>query len=216
MLSKRLLIFSVISLSSICCLAQNAWGKEVFLNIEEKPLRYVLNEIRNQTDLNLIYNDNLFEEITLSGSFNSSAESALSEILSRYDCSFKKFENNAAVIYRKKSTPKKFKAVVRKTNTAEFIPPSQVEILKPILLSKIDLVYPQEAINKRIEGETLAKLFITKEGKVSEVLVEKSSGHQILDTATINYVNKLKFLPAEYKGKYKSVWITMLVKFSFE
>ncbi|MCB9249997.1 MAG: energy transducer TonB [Ignavibacteriales bacterium] len=106
--------------------------------------------------------------------------------------------------------------MVHKTNTAEFIPPSQVEILKPTLLSKIDLVYPQEAINKRIEGETLAKLFITKEGKVSEVLVEKSSGHQILDTATINYVNKLKFLPAEYKGKYKSVWITMLVKFSFE
>ncbi|MCB9249731.1 MAG: TonB family protein [Ignavibacteriales bacterium] len=47
-------------------------------------------------------------------------------------------------------------------------------------------------------------------------MFEKSSGHQILDTATINYVNKLKFLPAEYKGKYKSVWITMLVKFSFE
>ena len=216
MLSKRILFLSIIFLSSIYCFAQNAWGKEVFLNIQEKPLRYVLNEIRSQSQLNLIFNDNLIAESIISCNFKSTAEEAISEVLSKNGFSFKKFENNSAVIFKSSPPPTKVKAVVRRSTLAPTAPPISSEILKPTLISNIKLNYPIEAIAKKIEGEVLTRILVTSKGDVEEVEVERSSGHNILDTATINHVRKLKFLPAEFDGKYHKVWTTMLVKYSFE
>jgi TonB family protein len=215
MLSKTLLILSIIIISSIHQYSQNAWNKEVLLQIEEKPLRYILNEIRSQTNLNLIYNDKQTREIIVTCNLNTTAEEAISKVLIENGFSYKKYENNSAVIYKNKS-PQKYITVVHDSRTENDISVPKVEITKPTLLSKVELNYPQEAIDKNIEGEVLAKILVTSKGNVSKVILETSSGYKILDTVTYNYVRKLKFLPAEHNGKYLQAWTTLLVKYAFE
>lgn len=203
-------------ISSIINYAQSAWGSEVFLNVSEKPLSYVLDEIRNQSKLNIIYSDKIINEKKITCSFNSTAEAAIIEVLRKTGFSFKKFENNVAVIFPKSPSSKKTKAVVRNKNVKTNFSPSNDEVVKPTLISSLELTYPENAIKKRIEGEVLARLLVSKSGEVTSVKVERSSGYEILDTATINYIKKLKFLPAEVNGKYHPVWTSMLVKFNFE
>jgi len=212
----KILILNLIVLFSTYNYAQDAWGTEVNLSVNEKSLRYVLCEIRSQADLNLIYDANLVSSKLLTYNIKSNAEDVISEVLSKNGFLYRKFNLNTAVIYKNKDTPKKNKAVVSKTNIDEVIAPSQKKILKPVLLTKNELVYPQEAIRDRLEGEVFTRILVTSKGLVSEVILEKSSGYKVLDTATINYVSKLNFLPAEHNGKYMSIWTTMLVKFNFE
>lgn len=215
MLIKKI-ILSILIFSPSLYYTQNAWGEEVFLTLEEKPLRYVLNEIREQSSLNIIYNDSLIEEKKLSCNIKSTAENAIKEVLTRAGLSFKKFNNNSIVVIPQNTSVKKTKAVViNKKIEGEFIPANNV-FLKPTLLSKLNLIYPQDAVIRGLEGEVLARILVTKTGSVADVKVDRSSGHEILDTATINYVRKLKFLPAEINGKYQRAWTSMLVKFNFE
>ncbi len=208
MLIKKI-ILSILILCPSLHYTQNAWGEEVFLALEEKPLRYVLNEIREQSNINIIFNDNLISEKILSCYIKSTAENAIKEVLTQTGLTFKKFNNNSVVIIPQNTTAKKTKAVVINKKI-------ESEFLKPTLLSKLNLIYPQDAVIKGLEGEVLARILVSKKGNVADVKLDRSSGHEILDTATINYVRKLKFLPAEINGKYQRAWTSMLVKFNFE
>ena len=98
----KILLFSILTLVSFRSYAQNAWGKEVFLNLKEKPLRDALQELRKQTDLNLIFNDNLTREKLLTLNINSTAENAISELLRSTGFTYKKFDDNSAVIFKEK------------------------------------------------------------------------------------------------------------------
>lgn len=60
--------------------------------------------------------------------------------------------------------------------------------------------YPLEAVRQRLEGVVFLRLKITKQGKVANVELIKSSGHQILDTAAINAVAKWHGQPAKKWG----------------
>jgi TonB family protein len=203
-------------ISSTLNFAQSAWGSEVFLSVNEKPLSYVLNEIRDQSKLNIIYSDKIIDDKKVTCELTSTAEEAIKEVLTKTGFSYKKFENNVAVVFPKSPSSKKTKAVVRNKNVkSDFSPPDE-EVVKPALISSLQLVYPEDAIKERIEGEVVARLLVSRNGDVTHVKVEKSSGHEILDTATINYIKKLKFLPAEVNGKYHPVWTSMLVKYNFE
>lgn len=201
---------------SILNYAQSAWGSEVFLSVNEEPLSYVLNEIRNQSKLNIIYSDKIISDKKVTCNLSSTAEDAIKEVLTKTGFSYKKFENNVAVVFPKTPSSKKTKAVVRNKNVQTSYSPPNEEVVKPTLISSLELSYPENAIKKRIEGEVLALLLVSASGDVTHVKVERSSGHEILDTATINYIKKLKFLPAEVNGKYHTVWTTMLVKYNFE
>lgn len=215
-ISYQIILFFAFSVSSILNYAQSAWGSEVFLSVNEEPLSYVLNEIRNQTKLNIIYSDKLIDDKKVSCNLNTTAEDAIKEVLTKSGLSFKKFENNVAVIFPKSPSSKKTKAVVSNKNVKTNFSDTIEDVIKPSLISKLELIYPEKAIKERIEGEVLARFLVSKSGEVSSVKVERSSGYEILDTATINYIKKLKFLPAEYNGKYHKVWTSMLVKYDFE
>lgn len=212
---KLIILFCVSIFISSITFAQSAWGEEVFLKIEEKPLRFALNEIRNQTDINLIFDENLVGDKLLSCDIRKPAEKVISEILIGSGLSFKKFNNNSAVIYKNSKAPKKIKAVVSRTKLTR-VEPTPREIIKPTLISETRLEYPQSAVKEGIEGEVFARLLVSKKGTVLDVILDKASGSEILDTATINYIKKLEFLPAELNGRYKEVWTTMVVKFNFE
>ena len=215
MKSKLIIFFSSIIFVGNIAFAQSVWGEEVFLEVEEKPLRFVLNEIRNQSNINLIFDDNLVSQKLLSCNIRKPVEKVIDDVLKKSGLSYKKFNNNSAVIYKETTASKKTKAVVRKTKptTTEV---TKGSILKPTLISDSKLEYPQSAIKEGIEGEVRARLLISKKGSVIDVILEKTSGSEILDTTTINYVKKLSFLPAELNGKNKEVWTSMVVRFNFE
>ncbi len=59
------------------------------------------------------------------------------------------------------------------------------------------LFYPQEAIERGLEGEVLVLIVIDESGSVVAARVEQGSGHRILDDAAVKAVRSLRSLPAD-------------------
>ena len=207
-----LLIFSV---NNTKLLSQNDWDDKITLNLKRRPLQNALSEIRNQTNISLIYNSDIIKEKLVTCNINSSVENVIAEVLKESGLAYKKFDNSSVVIFKSKPLKKKYKAMVKESIESKSENLNNPFLSKPTLLSKTDFKYPAEAINKRLEGKVLINILINKKGDVTKATVEKSSGHKILDTSAINNAKKLKYLPAEIDGKYSGIWTTLVVKYNF-
>lgn len=74
--------------------------------------------------------------------------------------------------------------------------------------------YPKEAAENDYSGTVLVKLTVDENGKVTNVMVEKSSGYAILDNAFMEQIIKLPpFVPAQKDGK--NVSYNMILPMSF-
>jgi protein TonB len=69
-------------------------------------------------------------------------------------------------------------------------------------------VYPREAIIKGIEGTVTLFLRISADGKVTEVKIHESSGHEVLDKAALTHARNMLFIPA--RENYQAVAATAL------
>jgi TonB family protein len=212
MLAKWI-ILNIVILFSLQTFAQSQYER-FNLDCNKQPLRSVLDEIKTKSGINFIYNDDLVKDIDITCKIkNSSPESIVKEILHGHNLSYRKFGSNYFVLLKeKKTTEEDYKPVVLK----EDIPLETGDLSKPILISEVSPVYPFEALKDRIEGKVAVKFFINKDGNVSEVSVESTSGSSILDSAAINYVQMLKFIPAEANGKPRNVWMTMSFQYLFQ
>jgi protein TonB len=76
--------------------------------------------------------------------------------------------------------------------------------------------YPESARRANIQGTTLLKLQVLANGKVGEVLIEKSAGHRDLDNAAAEAVKKWLFEPARMGKTPVAVWVLLPVKFELE
>ena len=124
------------------------------------------------------------------------------------------FGGNSYVLFKeKKLRENHYKAVVISQNMPN-VDTTHV-IIQPKVISKIDPVYPPEAIKNEIEGKVTINIYVTKEGNVSKATVKFSSGSAILDSAAIDYSYNLKFSPAQYDSLPKSTWISMIYKYFF-
>lgn len=74
-------------------------------------------------------------------------------------------------------------------------------------------VYPLEARQKGFEGEVLLKVEVLPNGRVGEVELEKSSGHEILDQSAIDTIKKWRFIPARKGGVAIPCWVNIPFKF---
>jgi len=144
---------------------------------------------------------------------NYSPEDALTEIIKEFPLSYKLY-NNSAVLYKVVKREKTVKKpIVVKERVAETTVNS--ELIKPKLLTKVQPDYPPVAARSNIKGNVTVNLFINFEGIVKKVKMEDSSGSEILDSATIAYSEKLKFLPAQVNGNPQSVWMKMTFRYFF-
>ncbi|MBN1337689.1 MAG: energy transducer TonB [Bacteroidales bacterium] len=84
----------------------------------------------------------------------------------------------------------------------------------PRATNKMKLKYPEDALNKGIEGVVSLKVLIDRKGIVKNVEIVNSIPE--LDKAAIEAVENLKFTPGKYKGKPVDVWIRIPVTFSIE
>jgi len=84
----------------------------------------------------------------------------------------------------------------------------------PRLKSNAKIIYPELARNMGIEGQVVMLIHIGKNGKVDDTKIIKSIPE--LDDAAISTVKKVKFKPAEYKGKPVAVWVRFPINFKLQ
>jgi protein TonB len=79
--------------------------------------------------------------------------------------------------------------------------PSAVSPIRPLEEVNIKPLYPRAARLRGWEGRVLLEVQVNAEGGASEVKVKESSGHDILDRAAVQAVEKWKFEPAIVAGR---------------
>ena len=71
----------------------------------------------------------------------------------------------------------------------------------PTIQSQPRLLYPSNAQSRAFSGKTKVSLSITKDGKVRQVDVIKSSGYMALDKAAVEFAEGIVFTPATVNDK---------------
>ena len=74
-------------------------------------------------------------------------------------------------------------------------------------------VYPEAARRAGVQGTTLLRIHIETDGRVGDVAVERSAGHQALDQAAADAVRRWRFEPALNSAGAVSVWALVPVEF---
>jgi TonB family protein len=182
------------------------------------PLRNVLKDIEEKADVEFIYNDKLVDNVFVSFKLdNEEIEKAIGKLLRRFDISYKMFGEKIFVLFREvKQVPKppKLEPVVIRMDIPEA--DSLLVVQKPVLITNVKLLYPEGALSKNIEGKVVIRFLIQKDGSVSRIHITSSSDNSILDSASMEYVRNLKFLPAEANGKPHNSWMSMRFEFYCE
>jgi TonB family protein len=174
-----------------------------------------LEEIRNQAGINFIYNDNFVDNLKVSCKIEGApAKSAVNKILSMHNISFRVFNNNSYVLFKKETTLENhYRAIVIREDIPN-IDTTHI-LIEPKIISRINPVYPPQAIKNEIEGKVTINLFVTREGDVAKATVKLSSGSEILDSAAVEYSYNLKFSPARDNGEPRNMWVSMIYKYFF-
>ena len=74
-------------------------------------------------------------------------------------------------------------------------------------------VYPESARRAGVQGTTLLRIHIETDGRVSDVSVARSAGHQALDEAAAEAVRRWRFEPALNAAGPVSMWAVVPVEF---
>jgi protein TonB len=89
-----------------------------------------------------------------------------------------------------------------------FIQPRYAENPKP--------TYPQEARKKGYQGEVILKVEVLSNGRVGQVEVKRSSGHEILDRSAFAAVKEWRFVPAKKGENPIPFWVNIPIKFQLQ
>ena len=193
--------------------SQSLSRKDISLSCSNRPLRSVLDDIRIQSGINFIYDDNLVDDKKVTCQIeNSDVRSAVKKVLSGLYISYKKFGEKVFVLYKEKKPVKtSYQAIVVDQNTS--VSNKVVSFIKPEIISGNHPVYPAEAAKHNIEGRVRLKFLISNEGNVNKVVITETSGSQILDSAAIDYINNLKFSPAIENGVSRNIWMSIVLRY---
>jgi protein TonB len=73
--------------------------------------------------------------------------------------------------------------------------------------------YPEELWEAQVSGETLLRLYISEQGAVDSVRVERTSGFEAFDAAALAGSRSLRFEPARRGDEPVGAWFILPVKF---
>ena len=213
----KILLINIVLILTVRVFSQTIDNsKNLSKNYTGQSLSSVLDDIRNQTGVNFVYQDNLVEGLIVNRRVTCrSVENLIDKILESFNISYKKFPNNSYVLYKRKiPIEKHFRAVIE--NDYSSVTRDTSVLIEPKLISNNTLVYPPEAIKNSIEGKVKLNLLINKDGNVCRTELEQSSGSAILDSAAIEYSYQLKFIPAKVEGQPRNIWVAMHFKYYLE
>jgi periplasmic protein TonB len=107
-------------------------------------------------------------------------------------------------------------AVVEQDIDVDEPPPAFVPFEKePVCIKRVEPAYPEIAQKAGLEGSVYAKLWITKEGKVKEVVIMKSDS-EIFNQAVIDAAGRWLFTPAMMKNGPVAVWLAVPFNFTLK
>lgn len=100
------------------------------------------------------------------------------------------------------------------SSTAEADEPMTVagDVQAPVLIKKVEPVYPETLRQARISGAVMIEAIIGKDGNVREARVIRSA-HPSLDEEALKAVRLWVYKPATWKGKPVSVYLTTTTTF---
>jgi periplasmic protein TonB len=73
--------------------------------------------------------------------------------------------------------------------------------------------YPATARRLGIQGTTLLRVFVSTDGRVTDVAVERTAGHGDLDDAAADAVRRWRFEPARRGDEPVAMWVLLPVEF---
>jgi len=92
--------------------------------------------------------------------------------------------------------------------------PAETGFLQLATLVAPPPVYPRPAITRHLTGSVMLRIHVDAAGMPTEVTVEHSSGHEILDEAAVRTVQKRwRFVPATRNGQPIEGWALVPVNF---
>jgi protein TonB len=73
--------------------------------------------------------------------------------------------------------------------------------------------YPSTARRLGIEGTSMLRVYVSAEGRVTDVQVDQSAGHPDLDRAAAEAVRRWKFEPGRRGSEPVGMWVRLPVQF---
>lgn len=89
-------------------------------------------------------------------------------------------------------------------------------ITKRKLLRRVYPKYPEWAEERGVEGEVKLKFWVSPEGMVSSVELEKTSGYPELDSRAMEALKKYLFSPLGKNDDQKEQWGTITIKYTLK
>jgi TonB family protein len=77
-------------------------------------------------------------------------------------------------------------------------------------------IYPQEARDRGYEGEVVLRVEVLSNGRVGQIEVRKSSGHELLDRSALTTVKQWRFIPARKGDTAIPLWVNVPIKFQLQ
>lgn len=91
----------------------------------------------------------------------------------------------------------------------------QADVVKPVLIHRVNPEYPEIARKSRIQGVVILDATVTREGAVENLKVVRGL-HPILDQSAMKAVQQWRYKPATLNGKPINVHFTISVKFTLK
>ena len=95
-------------------------------------------------------------------------------------------------------------------------PPAGPTSSPPVALRNEPPAYPRVARQRGQEGIVELRVQVRADGTCGEVVVDKGSGHRVLDRAAVKAVRRWRFRPATRDGRPVDDWIAVPVEFDLE
>lgn len=85
---------------------------------------------------------------------------------------------------------------------------------EPAVIRALERAYPPMLRDAGIGGEVHVWFFIDEDGYVLRRLLDRSSGHELLDRAALEVAEIMKFSPALHRDRRVAVWVSIPIRFS--
>jgi len=184
---------------------QVADEKLISLHAVEIPLREILHDLSNKTDIKFVYCDKGINPHKVTCKIiERPLGDVLNIILSGTNINYKFITERTVVLFPRSHTPK----IHSKPPEIRYNHFKENYMRPPIQKNSMEINYPLKAIDQGLEGRVAVKMHISEEGRVKDVKIINSSGHCILDEAARKNALKFTFRPAMQGDHPVDIWIS--------
>jgi protein TonB len=114
------------------------------------------------------------------------------------------------------SEPTATAAMLPATQSGDTLSAPALKLARPIYKQNTPPPYPRKARRLGYEGIVMLKVLINENGRVDDLTVLESSGHNVLDRAALSAVRKWLFEPGTEGGIKKKMWVKIPVHFDLK